>query len=151
MTRRTALWIGLGCGFRAAAAIAADRNPELAAVERESNPEKRSKLALEFASGQVNRVVDAYLDAEPAVARTVLAKIVEAVELSRTSLEETGKHPRSRPKHFKRAEIETRKLIRDLEGAKRKLTFDERSDLDPTIARIEEINQQLLMGIMRKR
>lgn len=146
MTRRCAVLL-----FAGAAAGRADEPLQLEAIEREPDLERRSKYALEFARAQVDSVVEAYLAADPERAQEILANIVAAVELSQESLEETGKHPRGKPKHFKRAEIETRKLIRDLEGAKRKLTFEERSQLDPSIARIEEVNQELLMGIMQKR
>ena len=146
MTRRSILLLTL-C---AAAGRAAD--PEtLESIERETDLEKRSKFALEWARKHVDGVVEAYLAAEPDKAQETLSKIVQAVELSHESLDETGKHPRAKPKHFKRAEIATRKLIGDLEDAKRKLTFDERAQLDPAIARIEEINQALLMGIMQKK
>ena len=124
---------------------------ELSAIEREIDLERRSRLALEYARARVDSIVEAYVEAEPERAQEILADIVTAIEISQEALAETGKHPRAKPKHFKRAEIETRKLVRDLEGAKKKLTYDERQDLDPTIARIEEINQELLMGIMQKK
>lgn len=119
-------------------------------VEAEPDLEKRSGLALEFARGQVDQVVADYLDGRPGDARTKLKQIVTAVELAQASLVETGKTPRKKPKHFKRAEIATRKLVNDLKQAQRKLTFDERPDLDPVIARLEQVNQQLLLGIFER-
>ena len=146
MTRRLILtFVALACRAPAAEML------ELGAIEREIDLEKRSRLALEYARAQVDSVVEAYVNAEPQRAQQILESIVTAIEISQDALAETGKHPRAKPKHFKRAEIETRKLVRDLEGAKKKLTFDERPELDPTIARIEEINQELLMGIMQKK
>lgn len=118
---------------------------------REPDLEKRAGLALDYARAAVAHMVKAYVDGEPAEAKQILAKIVEAAELARESLGETGKHARSKPKHFKKAEIDTRKLIRDLEAAKRDLTFVERPDLDPAIEKIEAINRQLLFAIMESK
>ena len=81
----------------------------------------------------------------------MLARIVEAAELSLKALEATGKNARSRPKHFKKAEIATRKLARSLQGAQRQLIYDEREDLEPVIQRIEVINGQILSMIMQTR
>ena len=149
MTRRSALLLILAVSAVGGASAA---DPEtLEAIKREADLEKRSKFALEHARKQIDPMVEDYLAAEPEQARARLGAIVEAVEVSYDALEDTGKHPRAKPKHFKRAEIATRKLINSLEDCKRKLTFEEDKDLDPVIARIEEINQSLLMGIMRKK
>jgi hypothetical protein len=99
----------------------------------------------------VDGVVEAYRQGLPEQARALLARIVEAVELSLEALEASGKNARSRPKHFKRAEIATRKLARSLEGAQRQLIYDEREDLDPAIRRIEAINGEILSRIMQTR
>ncbi len=123
--------------------------PTWAEVEAEADLEKQSRLALDYARAQVDVVVKAYMDGRPDDARATLEGIVRAAEVAQSALEETGKHPRKKPKHFKNAEIATRKLVRDLEQTQEKLAFDERPDLDPVIERLEEINRQLLMGIMR--
>lgn len=120
-------------------------------VEREPRLEKRSSLALDYARAAVGRMVKAYVAENRDAAREILDSIVQAAVLAQESLDETGKHARSKPKYFKRAEIDTRKLIRDLEAAKRDLTFEERPDLDPAIAKIEEINRQLLFDIMERK
>ncbi len=120
-------------------------------VKSESDPEKQSQMALELAQAGVDGVVEAYRQGLPEQARAMLARIVEAAELSMTALEATGKNARSRPKHFKRAEIATRKLARSLESAQRQLLYDERADLDPVIKRIEAINGEILSKIMQTR
>ncbi len=95
--------------------------------------------------------MDAYRQGLPEQARAMAARIVEAVELSLQALEASGKNARSRPKHFKRAEIATRKLARSLEGAQRQLIYDERQDLEPVIRRVEAINAEILSKIMETR
>ncbi len=134
------------------ALVGAAQAPQtLEAVLREPDLEKRADLALDYARPAVGRMVRAYEDEEPGKARDILGSIVRAAEIAREALVETGKHARRKPKHFKRAEIDTRNLLRDLEAAKRKLTFEERPDLEPAIAKIEQINQQLLFGIMESK
>jgi hypothetical protein len=121
------------------------------AVKSEADPEKQSEMALELAQAGVDGVVEAYRQGLPEQARAILARIVEAVELSRTALEATGKDARKRPKHFKRAEIATRKLARSLKSAQRQLIYDEREDLEPAIQRVEAINGEILSMIMQTR
>ncbi|MEZ5364038.1 MAG: hypothetical protein R2748_17285 [Bryobacterales bacterium] len=132
-------------------ALAAKPPASLEEVEREPDLEKRSSLALDFARPAVGRMVKAYEAGQPEEARRILVSVVEAATIAQKSLEETGKHARSKPKHFKRAEIDTRKLLRDLQSAQRQLAFDERPDLDPAIAKVEEINRQLLFDIMERK
>ncbi len=127
---------------------AAKTPTSLEEVEREPNLEKRAGLALDFARPAVQRMLKAYVAGEREEAKEILGSIVQAAVLAQSALEETGKNARSKPKHFKRAEIDTRKLLRDLESAQRQLTFDERPDLDPAIAKVDAINRQLLFDIM---
>ena len=139
------------CLFLALAAAAPAQQPTWDAVQSESDPEKQSQMALELAQAGVDSVVEAYRQGLPEQAQAMLARIVEAAELSLKALEATGKNARSRPKHFKKAEIATRKLARSLQGAQRQLIYDEREDLEPVIQRIEAINGQILSMIMQTR
>ena len=135
-------------GLAVCLALGAAAPQSLDEVMREPRLERRAALALDFARPAVGRMVKAYMASEPERAREILASIVQAAVVAQESLGETGKHARSKPKHFKNAEIATRKLVRDLEAAKRELTFEERPDIEPAIEKIEEINRQLLFGIM---
>jgi hypothetical protein len=117
------------------------------AVQAEPTPEKQSQLALELALASVDGVVTAFHEGLPEQANAMSARIVEAAELSLSSLEDPGAHP----KFFKKAEIAARRLVRSLKSAQRELNFDEREQLELVIERIEEINNQLLTGVMRRR
>ena len=130
---------------------ASAQQPTWDAVKAEANPEKQSQLALELAQHGVDGLVEAYRQGLPEQARAMSARIVEAAELSLEALEASGKDARSRPKHFKRAEIATRKLARSLQSAQRQLIYDERQDLEPVIERIEAINGEILSRIMQTR
>jgi hypothetical protein len=81
----------------------------------------------------------------------LLDEIRHAVELARKSLYETGKDPARKSQPFKKAEIATRRLLRDLDDIEKDLRFDEREYLTKVRTRIAEINEELLMAIMAKK
>lgn len=141
----------IACLFLLLASSALAQQPTWDAVKAEADPEKQSEMALELAQHGVDGIVEAYRQGLPEEARAMLARIVEAAELSLKALEASGKDARSRPKHFKRAEIATRRLARSLQSAQRQLIYDEREDLEPVIKRIEAINGEILSKIMQTR
>lgn len=129
----------------------AAREPQnLEDVRSERNLEKRSRLALEYAHSALNRAMKTYLEGKHEAGLDMLMEVQKAVELSQESLEATGKIPSKKPKHFKRAEIETRNLLRELEGAETQVNFDHRERVQAIYDRVEEINRELLLGIMTK-
>ena len=136
-----------------AAVLGADSGvpKDLESIKSEPRLEKRAGLALRFAKHQVDAVLAAYQAGDANGGVALLAQIGQAVELAYDSLMATGKNPRRHPKHFKRAEIRTRELARDLEALGRELNFDERSAVDGVHSRVTEINTQLLMAIMTKK
>lgn len=123
---------------------------EFEAVKAEPNLEKRARQALEFSLASVDRVLETYQSGNPQAVANILAEILEAVELAHESLVATGKAARRRPKHFKRAEIQTRRLLNQLDNLSRNLHFDERTALGPVRRRVSEINGQILEAIMSK-
>ena len=137
------------CAFAGSLCWAAE--PEnLDEVRSVRNLERRSRQALEYAHAALDRAVKTYLDGDMRRGLQQFLEVEEAVELSQESLEATRKIPSKSPKHFKRAEIETRKLLRELENAERQVNFDDRDHVRAVYDRVEEINRELLLGIMTK-
>lgn len=130
--------------------LAAKQFESLDEVRREGNLEKRSRFALEYAKKALDRAIKTYLDGDPSQGLAILQQVQDAVELSKASLDETGKIPSRKPKHFKRAEIRTRRLLRELDNAERQVNFDDRERVRAVYERVEEINRELLLGIMTK-
>ena len=124
---------------------------DLESIKSEPQLEKRADLALRFASYKVDVVLAAYEEGDADGGVALLAQIREAVELAYDALMATGKNPRKNPRHFKRAEIRTRELARELEALRRELNYNERSAVDGVHSRITEINMRLLMAIMTKK
>ena len=140
---RAALLLGLAvpCCFGA-------QRGSLAEVEAIADRETRSRRALAFAWDQLEITGKAYQDDNLAAGRQALERIGEAVDLAVSSLEATGKYARRHPRHFKHAEIRTRKLLVQLRELQRKLYLGDQSDFDGLIERIETANARLLRGLM---
>lgn len=115
------------------------------------DPEKRSREALVFARTQFDRALDMYGAYDTTGGKGALQLVADAVEMAVDSLRSTGKHPRRHPRHFKRAEIQTRKLLEQLREARGKAHLQDQADFDGPIDRIEDLNATLLLGIMSPR
>ncbi|MDE0621251.1 MAG: hypothetical protein OXH83_06230 [Bryobacterales bacterium] len=142
--------LALLSGMAALCCFGAQRG-SLAEIEAIADQETRSRRALAFASGQLDIVSKAYRDDNLAAGRQALENIGEAVDLAVSSLEATGKYARRHPRHFKHAEIQTRKLLVQLKQLQRKLYLGDQADLDGLIERIETANARLLRGLMGPR
>jgi len=117
----------------------------------EPNLEKRSKLALDNAAAVYLDARSAYQNGDNERVATAVAEIQESVDLAYTSLSQTGKNPRKSPKWFKRAEIETRDLLRKLESFEQEMSFAERPMLEKVKVRVQEVHDDLLLGLMEGR
>jgi hypothetical protein len=144
----------MGRGWQALAAIAlagalaAPVCADLKSALAEPNLEKRSKLALDNAEAAYQTVRSGYEKGDNAQVAAASKEIVESIDLAYTSLKATGKDPRKSPKWFKRAEIETRDLLRRLSGFQEQMSFDDRPLLDPAKATLQQVHDSLLVGLM---
>ena len=130
---------------------AAAASTELDAVRAETNLEKRSKLALDNAASALRSAREAYQAGDTATVTAKTDEIGESVDLAYNSLTETGKNPRKSPKWFKHAEMETRELTRRLEDFAQQMNYSDRAILDKIRARIEQVHDELLTGLMEGR
>jgi hypothetical protein len=114
----------------------------------ERNLEKRSKLALDNAMAVYKTARAAYDKGEFDRVAEAAAEIGESVDLAHKSLKDTGKDPRRSPKWFKRAEIATRDLLRKLDGFQQEMSFADRPMLDKVKAKVQQVHDDLLLGLM---
>ncbi len=91
---------------------------------------------------------DAYNKGDNQQTAAAIAEIQESVTLALTSLRQTGKDPRKSPKYFKRAEIETRDLLRKLDGFQHEMGYEDRPMLDKVKENIQQAHDELLLGLM---
>ena len=61
---------------------------------------------------------------------------------------ETGKDPRRSPKWFKKAEIDTRELLKRLEAFDHEMSFSDRPMLEKVKAKVQQVHDDLLVGLM---
>jgi hypothetical protein len=121
---------------------------DLKAALAERDLGKRSKLALVNANAALKTARDAANRGDTARLKDAAAEIRDSVDLAYDSLESTGKDPRKSPKWFKNAEIQTRELLKKMETLQQDLGFQDRPLLDPLKARLQQVHDELLMGLM---
>ena len=129
-------------------AAAPGASADLAKARAEQNLERRSKLALENASAELQAARDAYRSGDSEKVAADMVEVGESVDLAYLSLKQTNKDPRRSPKWFKYAEISTRDLLRKLDTFQQDMSFNERAGLDPVKARIQQVHDDLLVGLM---
>jgi hypothetical protein len=148
MTRTARGWQGVVAAIALAGALVAPLRADLKVALAEPNLEKRSKLALDNAEASYQMVRAGYEKGDNAQVAAAAKEIVESIDLAYTSLTATGKDPRKSPKWFKRAEIETRDLLRRLSGFQEQMSFDDRPMLDPAKVKLQQVHDSLLVGLM---
>jgi hypothetical protein len=116
----------------------------------ESNLERRSGIALENAAAALKSARAAYEKGDNDQVAKDAAEILESVELAATSLEQSGKNPR-RSAWYKKAEISTRDLSRRIQDFQDQMSYFDRPLLDKVKARIQEVHEELLLGVMEGR
>ena len=124
---------------------------QLDQAHAEPNLEKRSKLALENADTALKEAREAYRAGNTPDTATKVKELEESVELAYNSLTETGKNPRKSPKYFKQAEMATRELGRKLDDFQREMSYNDRASLDGVKAKIQQVHDDLLTGLMEGR
>jgi hypothetical protein len=142
---RSRIWMA---ALAVALVFAGSLRADLTRALKEPNLEKRSQLALENAAAAYTAARAAYEKGENDRVASLLAELQESVELAQTSLTQTGKNPRRSPKWFKRAEIETRGLLKRLEAFEHEMGFNDRPMMEKVKAKVQQIHDELLVGLM---
>jgi len=138
-------WIMVGTLFLLAAGVSL---ADLSQVSAEPNLEKRSKLALDNAVAALKEAREAYNAGDMQKVTVKASEVQESADLAFTSLVKTGKDPRKSPKWFKRAEIESRDLLRSIETLEHDMSFDDRVILEKAKQKVQQVHDDLLTGLM---
>jgi hypothetical protein len=113
----------------------------------EQNLEKRSGLALDNAAAALKSARAAYDKGENDEVAKAASEVLESVDLAAASLDQSGKNPR-RSAWYKKAEITTRDLARRIQDFQNDMSYVDRPLLDKVKARVQEVHEKLLMGVM---
>ncbi len=121
---------------------------DLTKARAEQNLERRSKIALDNAAAELQAARESYRNGDSEKVAAHVAEVGESVDLAYESLKQTNKDPRRSPKWFKNAEISTRNLLRKLDTFQQDMSFNERAGLDQVKARIQQVHDEVLVGLM---
>lgn len=124
---------------------------DLESIRKEPNLEKRSELALANADAATDRARDGYQKGDDALFKAGLEEVAASLQLTKQSLDESGRNARKRPKYFKKAEIGIRRLSRRLDNFKIEVSVDYRSQVEPVAAQAHRLQEEILLAIMGKK
>lgn len=132
-----------------AVSLALASQSDLGTIKSEPKPEKRAERALDNADESLKSAQEAYLvKGDLKQTSSELEELSQSVELAYASLMDTHKNPSKSPKHFKRAEIKTRELLRRLNDFREQMSVDDRAAADKARAALQKVHEDLLEGIM---
>jgi hypothetical protein len=121
---------------------------DLETVKQVVDPKQRAQDAMDNARRAFDIARDAYAQGEMAKVEAALEELRQSVELTYKSLGEVGKPPRKMAKHYKRAEIGCRKLLRRMEGFRDSMSYLDRETIDEVIKAVQKIQSDLLHDVM---
>jgi len=121
---------------------------DLESVKAEQNLYKRARKAMENANAALDAAREAYLAGDLEQTNARLEEVEDSVRLAYDSLQATGRKPRKIAKHYKRAEIGARRLIRRLNGFRDTMSYLDREKIDEVIEHVEELQDMLLDAVL---
>jgi hypothetical protein len=124
---------------------------DLTAARNERNPEKSCWLALENASLAVAEARKHLQETRLESLNKSLEETVESVRFATDKLYSTGKSPSKNSKHFKRAELKMRDLLRKLDALVQEAGVDDRPPIEQARKTIQQIHDDLLLDIVGRR
>ena len=124
---------------------------DLASIGQEPNLEKRSQLAVDYASAALDEARRQYQEGDAAKAAEALGEVGASLDLAYQSLLDTHKEARRDPKFFKRTELATRQLLRRIESLAASVSFEDRPAAEKVRDRVAAIHDDLLQAIMKKK
>jgi hypothetical protein len=81
----------------------------------------------------------------------LLSDTQKGVEHAKEALDKTGINPQRSPRHFKDAEIRTRKILKLLRALASYIHPDDQRKYETVVGRVSEINDQLLSSVVEKK
>ncbi len=120
-------------------------------VKAEPNPERRAKVAVDFAAAAERNAEAAYARGDLKAVAAELDGMVQAEETAHQALEQTGKSPMRHPGPFKSAELRTEEILLRLRDLEHKMDADEKDVVAGPRAKVQEIHDDWFDGIMSRK
>ncbi len=122
---------------------------DLDAVRKEPDLQKRSELALDAAATALKDARALPTEGgSVADLKKDMDTMVQAVELSLQSLRDTGKRPSKLGKYYKKGELRTRDMLKQLESLVQAIAFDSRPPAEKARDRLVVLHDEFLFGVM---
>src|SRR5580658_6086946 len=115
-------------------------------VKAEPNPERRAKLAIDYAVVAEKGAEAAYASGDSDATGAMLKTTSQAMEIARDSLTASGKKPGRNPGTYKYGEQRSRELLVRLGDLERKMDQTERDLIEGPMATIQEIHDAWFEG-----
>lgn len=112
---------------------------------QDADPEKKYMAAIMAANQAIDASRAAGMDKQE------LDRAAGEVEKVLRILEETGKPPYKNAKHYKKAELKTREILRRIDTLLRDAGVEERETLQSAHDRVQKVHEKLLEGVMMKK
>jgi hypothetical protein len=128
-----------------------DDTPERlrARIAAEHDPVQRARLEIRLADMVLDQTCKLYAEGEVEKGEASLKEMLSLSEQAYADLFSTKRDPRSKPAGFKESEILMRQFARKLEDLRHTLSVDDRVPVEKALARVRDMHEDLLLGLMR--
>jgi hypothetical protein len=118
-------------------------------IKKEPDLVRRSERALAWADSSVAAARKIVRDSgSRAQLFEVLEETVQAAELSLRSLRETGRKASKLSKQFKRGELQSREMVRQITDIAAALGIEDRPEAEKLRDRVSIVHEEFLLGVM---
>lgn len=119
-------------------------------VRSEASPERRARLAIDFAAASEKAAEASYSSGDLTATTSALKATSDAMEIAQQALAATGKKPSRSPGPYKYGEQRSRELLVRMGDLERKMDGSERESIEAPMAKVQEIHDAWFEGIMGK-
>jgi hypothetical protein len=118
-------------------------------VKAEPRLEKRSELAIEYAGVAMARARKTVVESgSKASLEEALKQVGESCQLALYSLRQTGKRPNKLGRQYKKAELRTRTLLKELADLVAAISMDDRAEAEKVRDHVQLLHEEFLLGVM---
>jgi hypothetical protein len=120
-------------------------------VKAETNPERRARLAIDFAMASEKQAEGSYAKGDLEAAKTQLNLMAESMEAAKAAFKTSGRSPGRNPGPYKYAEQKSQELLKRLRDLDQRMDADERETVSGPRAKVQEIHDEWFEGIMERK
>ena len=120
-------------------------------VKAEVNPERRARLAIDFALATEKQAEASYAKGDLDATRPQLNLMAESMELAKAAFKASGRTPGRNPGPYKYAEQKSQELLTRLRDLDQRMDADEREAVVGPRAKVQEIHDEWFEGIMERK